>query len=476
MRRERISTLQTIVGREHVLHHTEACSVYECDGYTLEKSVPEVVVLPGSVNELREVMAALHLWGTAVVPRGAGTSLAGGCLSARGEVVVSLSRLRTIEQFDAVNRLALVQAGVVNAALSRAGGPHQLFYAPDPSSQQACTLGGNIATNSGGPHTLKYGVTVNHVLAVELLRPDGTTTWIGSPVPGRGGPDVTALVVGHEGTFGLVTRAWVKLTPAVPGVRTVLASFTTIDSAAQAVSALLRSGVLPAAVEMMDRPILRALEDAYGLSFSENAEAVLLIEVDGPEAGCDADAADVTKACKTSEAFEVHQASDEVERETLWTARKRAFGALGRLARNYCTQDGVVPRSRLPQTLSAISAIGRRHGIEVANVFHAGDGNLHPILLYDERDASQVDHVVKASHEILEECLRQGGSLTGEHGIGVEKLALMEAAFSPETLELMRRLRAVFDPDSRCNPGKMIPSGSGCIDPVAWGPGRQAAL
>jgi len=477
--------LARVVGADGVVTAPEARAVYECDGYTLERAVPDLVALPGSVDEVSAVLRILHRAGVPVVPRGAGTSLSGGCLAVPGAVVVALTRLRAVEELDPYRRQALAQAGVVNLALTRAAEPHGLHYAPDPSSQSACTLGGNIAANSGGPHTLKYGVTVNHVLALELALPDGERVWFGGREPQRGGPDVRGLIVGHEGTFGVVTRAWFRLTPVPPAVRTLLASFAEVDGAAAAVSGLLNLGVMPAAVEMMDAPILEALHDAFGLEFPDGAGAVLLVEVDGPEAGLDAEAAAVEESCRAAGAFEVRRADDAGERKRLWTARKRAFGAIGRLARNYCTQDGVVPRTRLPEVLRRIREIGAAHRIRIANVFHAGDGNLHPVLMFDARVPGESERVLRASEEVLRACLALGGSLTGEHGIGIEKIGLMAEAFGASGLDAMHRVRDAFDPDRRHNPNKLLPGGAGCADPVAWGearplgrtePGRQVPL
>ena len=375
-----------------------------------------------------------------------------------------MGRLRRIEQVDAPNGQALVQAGVVNAALSRAVGEHGLYFAPDPSSQDVCTLGGNIANNSGGLHTLKVGVTTNHVLAVELVTPDGERRWLGSRAPAAGGPDLAGLAVGSEGTFGIITRAWVRLVPKPPAVRTLIGHFDSVDAAGRAVTSIIASGIVPAAVEMMDALIMEALSRAFDMRFPESAEALLLVELDGLEPGLDDEAGVVSDCLRAAGAKSVRAAADEAERQQLWTARKRAFGAIGRLARNYCTQDGVVPRTQLPQILRDIRGVEERHGIRIANVFHAGDGNIHPVLFYDENDESDIARALTASAEILERCLELGGSLTGEHGIGVEKLGLMEKAFSPETLAVMNDVRAAFDPERRANPDKAVPAGGGCAD------------
>jgi glycolate oxidase len=349
-----LADLRRLVGEDGLVTGPVSRAAYECDGYTLERAVPDLVVLPRSPEEAAGVVACLAAHGASLVPRGAGTSLAGGCLASPGAVVVGMSRLRRIEALDPENGHALVEAGVVNLALTRAALPGGLVFAPDPSSQPVSTVGGNIANNSGGPHTLKHGVTASHVLAVELVTPDGTRRWLGSRVPARGGLDLAGLAVGSEGTFGLVTRAWVRLVPPPPAVRTLLASFRTARDAGLAVTRLVASGIVPAAVELMDAPILDALRRAFGLSFPPEAGAALLVELDGFEEEVEAAADAAAHACETAGAFEVRRARGAEEREALWTARKRAFGALGRLARNACTQDGVVPRSRLPEALDRI--------------------------------------------------------------------------------------------------------------------------
>jgi len=475
--------LRAVVGEDGVVASPHLRAVYECDGYTLERSVPDLVVLPRSPEAAAAAVARITEAGFPLVPRGAGTGLAGGCLAEAGAVVVALSRMRRVEVLDPESRQALVQAGVVNRALSRAAEPAGLAYAPDPSSQEVCTLGGNIANNSGGPHTLKEGVTSHHVLAVELVTPDGMRRWLGSRIPARGGPDLAGLAVGSEGTFGIVTRAWVRLVAPPPAARTLLAHFGSVAEASRAVTDIIASGIVPAAVEMMDALIQDALTRAFGLSFPPGTEAVLLVEVDGLEAGLDAEAERAAACCRRAGARSVRWSADETERQQLWIARKRAFGAIGRLSRNYCTQDGVVPRTRLPEILEFIQEVGRRSGLRIANVFHAGDGNLHPVLLYEEDRQGEMDRVLEASAAILERCLDLGGSLTGEHGIGVEKLALMDRAFTPETLEVMNTVRGVFDPRRLANPGKAVPAGGGCSDPPgalrALGrvrPGRKAAM
>jgi glycolate oxidase len=466
--------LREIVGRDAVIDHPDALSVYDCDGYTLERGTPDVVVLPRTPAEVAAVVRCLAAAGTPFVPRGAGTGLSGGTLPVAAPVMVCTSRLTEIETIDVPNRRARVQAGVVNAAITRAVEPYGLLYAPDPSSQPACTIGGNVAENSGGPHTLKYGVTTNHVLGVELVLPTGEVVTLGGAIEDRLGYDLTGLVVGSEGTFGIVTRAWVRLVRAPQAVRTLLAVFETVEAASEAVSAIIAAGIVPAALEMMDRIIVAAVEDAFHVGLPTDAGAVLLVELDGPAAGLDEEVERVERVCREHGARELRLARDERERALLWKARKRAFGAVGRLARNYCTQDGVVPRTRVPDILRAITAAAERHRLRIGNVFHAGDGNIHPILLFDERDPDEVARVLAAGKEILEACIALGGSVTGEHGIGVEKIAQMPLLFAPADLSAMVKVREVFDPGHRANPHKIFPDALVCVE--ARAPRRQAAL
>jgi glycolate oxidase len=408
------------------------------------------------------------------VPRGAGTGLSGGCLPGEAPLMICTSRMRCIRELDVANRRVVAEAGVVNAAVSRAARGAGLQYVPDPSSQNACTIGGNVAENSGGPHTLKYGVTTNHVLGVELVLPDGEVVELGGPVEETLGYDLTGVVCGSEGTFGIVTAATLKLEPLPEAVATMLAVFETVAAATAAVSGIIAAGIVPAALEMMDRTIVEAVEAAYRFGFPTDAGAVLIVEIDGVATGLPPLAAAIHEICAAHGARSVRTAADEVERAALWKSRKRAFGAVGRLAPSYCTQDGVVPRTRLPEILARIEDAGARHGLRIGNVFHAGDGNIHPIILYDERDPEQVTRVLAAGREILEACVALGGSVTGEHGIGVEKMRELGLIFGPDDLALMRRVRAVFDPDERANPGKIFPTGAGCVERRS--PGRRAAL
>jgi glycolate oxidase len=431
-------------------------------------------VLPRTTAEVSAVLRAVARAGAAFVPRGAGTGLSGGCLAAPAPLVVCTSRMRAIRSIDLVDRRIVAEAGVVNADVSRAVRTAGLQYVPDPSSQNACTIGGNVAENSGGPHTLKYGVTTNHLLGVELVLPDGEVVEIGDTVDDGLGYDLTGVVCGAEGTMGIVTAATLRLMPLPEAVTTMLAIFATVADATATVSAIIAAGIVPAALEMMDRTIVAAVEAAFRFGFTTDAGAVLIIEIDGPAAGLDATATRIETLCHAHGASRVTRAADEAERAALWKSRKRAFGAVGRLAPSYCTQDGVVPRTRLPEILERIEAASARHGLRIGNVFHAGDGNIHPIILYDQRDPAETARALAAGREILEACLELGGSVTGEHGIGVEKLRELGLSFGPDDLALMRRVRDVFDPDGRANPGKVFPTPGVCVEQRA--PRRQAAL
>jgi glycolate oxidase subunit GlcD len=393
------------------------------------------------------------------VPRGAGTGLSGGSLAHENEVLLALTRMNRILSVDLDRRRLRAQAGVVNTYLTKAVAADGFLYAPDPSSQGVCTLGGNVANNSGGPHTLKYGVTVNHILATQVVLPDGEILELSVADYGY---DLVGLMVGSEGTLGVVTEATVRLVRAPDAIRTLLAVCATIDDATNLVSGIIAAGILPAALEMMDRTILQAVEAAYHLGLPTDAGAVLLIEVDGPEAGIDRQAERIKRICIEGGALSVSQAKDAAERAKLWMARKKGIGTIGRLAPSCATQDGVAPRTKLPAILREIAEIGKRYNLRIANVFHAGDGNLHPAVLFDERDPEEVKRVLAAGGDVLRACVAAGGSLTGEHGIGIEKQEFLSLVFSEDDLDTMAKLRAVFNPDGLLNPGKMLPAGGNC--------------
>jgi glycolate oxidase len=466
--------LREMLGDDGVVSRPAELKVYECDGWTIERSTPELLLRPRTTGEVSAILSLLHRRGIAYVPRGSGTGLSGGALPIEAPVMICTTRMNRILAIDLGNRRVEVESGVVNLHVTNAVKAQGFFYAPDPSSQMACTIGGNIAENSGGPHTLKYGVTTNHVLGLELVLPDGEIAQLGGPTEERCGYDLVGAVVGAEGTAGIVTRATLKLVREPEAHRTLLAIFADVDGATRAVSAIIAAGIIPGAIEMMDQLIIRAVEAAFHAGIPEDAGAVLIIELDGLSAGLDNDARRVTELAQAAGAREVRIARDEAERATLWKARKRAFGAVGRLAPNYATQDGVVPRTRLPDILREITLISARHNLRIGNVFHAGDGNIHPIVLYDERDPDEVRRAIEAGRDILKACVAMGGSLTGEHGIGAEKSAEMPLIFSPDDLIAMSELRRVFDPDERSNPNKVIPTPGACVEVAA--PHRQAPL
>lgn len=459
-----LSDLQAALGSEGLLSKPHELLVYDADAFTIARGRPDLVALPRSPDEVAKVVRIAAQHGVPLIPRGAGTGLSGGCMAPQGGLMIALTRMTRILGIDPLNRSALVEAGVVNLTLSQAAKEHALHFAPDPSSQSACTLGGNVAENAGGPHTLKYGVTTNHVLGLEIVTPDGELVWLGGPAEDLPGYDLVGLFVGSEGTLGIATRLLLRLTPDPPAVRTMLAAFGTVEDASTAVSTLIASGIIPAALEMMDQTIVEAVEAAFAFGFPQDAAAVLIVELDGLEAGLDTQAERAIAICRGSGARDVRVAKDASERERLWLARKKAIGAVGRLAPSKVTQDGVIPRTRLPQVLARISEIGQRFDLRIANVFHAGDGNLHPVVLFDERDPEQVRRVLEAGSAILDVCLEAGGSLSGEHGIGIEKLDHMARMFSPEDLAAMRRVREALDPSQRMNPGKLIPTPGACSE------------
>jgi glycolate oxidase len=476
--RDLLERFRKIVGADALLSSPEELLVYECDGYVVEKKAPDVVLFPETREQVIAIVKTCNEFGVPFVPRGAGTSLSGGCLPVGGGVMIALTRMKKIIEINLRDRYAVVEPGLVNVHLTQHLKGTGYHYAPDPSSQGACTIGGNVATNSGGPHTLKYGVTVNHVLALEVVLPDGSLVELGSPIGDCDGYDLTGLFVGSEGTFGICTRITVRLTRNPAAYRTLLGIFETVDDATQAISNIIGAGIIPAALEMMDQGIVGAVEAAFHFGFPLDAGAVLLIEVDGLEVAVDEEAEEIVTICQTAGAREVRRATTEKERQLLWKCRKQAFGAIGRLSPSYCTQDGVVPRTRLPEILAFITDCGLRHGIRIVNVFHAGDGNIHPILLFDERDTAQVARVLEASDEILTKCIEMGGSVTGEHGIGVEKISFMDKLFTPDDLAVMRQVHDVFNPTGRCSPQKMLPTAGACgteqIERTS--PGRRAAL
>jgi glycolate dehydrogenase FAD-linked subunit len=449
--------LAEIVGARRVLSRASELLTYTSDGLPSYHKEPALAVFPGTRDELIAVIRELAKHGVSFVPRGAGTGLSGGAL-ADGVVIVGLNRLSRIISIDAENAVAVVEPGVVNVALSRAAAGYGLHYAPDPSSQAACTIGGNVAENAGGPHCLKYGVTTNHVLALTVLLPSGEIVTLGSADGEQDGYDLVGAFVGSEGCFGIALDITVRLSRNPQAVRTLLADFMSIDAAARAVSAIVATGIVPAALEMIDQATIRAVEASiYAAGYPVDAAAALLIEVDGALAGLERDVETIESLCGESGARTIRIARDETERTRLWQGRKKAFGAMGRLAPHLVVQDAVVPRTKLPDVLERIREIGVERRVRVCNVFHAGDGNLHPNIPYDASDADETARVHLAMRDIMKLCVDAGGTITGEHGVGIDKLPYMDLIFSSESLATMCTLREVFDPSRRSNPGKVVP-------------------
>lgn len=472
---ELASQLRALCGEDAVIANEDELLVYECDAYTMQKNLPTAVVLPRTTEEVVAIVKFCAEHNLPIIPRGAGTSLSGTVLAVDGGVMIALTRMNRVLEIDARNRRALVEAGCVNAWITREAAPHDLFFAPDPSSQSACTIGGNIATNAGGPHTLKNGVTTNHVLGYEMILPDGSIEWFGAEP--NGGEDVEGLdlrgaAIGSEGMFGVVTRVLVRLTPKPSTFKTFLGVFDSVDNASQTVSDIISAGIVPAALEMMDQLITAAVEEAYQFGFPLDAGAVLIVELDGLAEGVEAQGRQVESICQANGAREVRVAADDTERAAIWKCRKRAFGAVGRLSPNYVTQDGVVPRSRVPEIMRFIQATSKDSGLRIPNVFHAGDGNIHPLILFDERKPDEVKRALAAGDAILTKCVELGGSVSGEHGIGAEKIDFMARQFAKADLNAMQLLRKAFDPDKRCNPHKMFPGAKRCAE---FAPKKQAA-
>ena len=464
--------LEALVGAGAVLTDPDELLVYESDGLTLLRALADFVVFPTSTEQVSAVVRLANREGLPFVARGAGTGLSGGCLPAQGGIVLSLMRMNRVLEVDYENQIAVVEPGLVNLHLSWAVGRRGYYYAPDPSSQQACTVGGNIANNSGGPHTLKYGVTTNHVLGLEVVLPDGEIAWLGGRTRARAGYDLVGVFVGSEGTFGVATKIVVRILKKPQAVKTVLAVFDEIDQASAAVSAIIARGLVPAAVEMIDQLTIQAVEDAFGCGYPRDAAAALLVELDGLTVGMEAQAERIVQACRDSGAREVRTARDEAERQLLWKGRKSAFGAYGRISPAYMVMDGVIPRTKLPYVLRRVNDIVAAHGLRVGNVFHAGDGNLHPNILYDPRRAGEEARVLAAGAAIMRLCAEVGGSISGEHGIGLEKADFMPFIFSPDDLALMQRLKNAFNSSGLCNPGKIFPTSKSCaeVGPAAYRP------
>ena len=472
MDRRLLESLREIVGPDGIVAAADQRLVYECDMLVYYKGTPDLVVLPRTTDEVVAVMRRCLDAGVPVVPRGSGTGLIGGATAPDGGVMIGVNRMDRILEIDVHNRYAVVEPGVINLALTNAVQDRGYFFAPDPSSQMVSSIGGNAATNAGGPHALKYGNVAHHVLGLEIVTGVGEVLTLGGPVPGTPGYDLPGVVVGSEGTLGIVTKVIVKLTRAPEAVRTALATFDSIEVASAAVSAIIAEGIVPAALEAMDEPIIRAVEAGVHAGYPTEAKAVLLIELDGPAAEVEAQAEAVTRICQGTGALTMRVARDDAERALLWKGRKEAAGAVGRITHNYVLQDAVVPRSKLPTVMGQIQAIAARHGLVVANVFHAGDGNLHPMICYDERVPGEFDRALEANEEILHACIELGGTVTGEHGVGLDKAEKLALLFNQDDLEVMHAVRRVFDPRGLMNPRKVFPSAGHACAPVSVGAGH----
>jgi glycolate oxidase len=453
-----VAVFRTVLGPDRVITDPTRLRTYECDGLTTYRVTPAVVVLPETTAEVAAVVEVCHAHGLPFVARGAGTGLSGGAVPTLGGVVVGLARMRRILAVDPVNHRMTVQPGVVNADLTRAAAPYGLYFAPDPSSQSVCTVGGNVAENSGGAHCLKYGFTTGHVLALTVVLPDGSVVELGSEAGDAFGPDLRGVVVGSEGTLGITTEIVVRLLPAPEAVRTLVADFATIEAAGDAVSGLIEHGIIPAAVEMLDALAIEACEKAVAAGYSRDAAAALVVELDGPATECDESFAAVSQVCEAAGTTMIRVARTPAERALIWKGRKAAFAAVGRISPSYYVQDGVIPRTRLAEVLGDVERMADEVGLRVANVFHAGDGNLHPLVLYSAAVPGQAETAEHLATAIAELCVHKGGSITGEHGVGLEKACSMPVMFSPADLAVMGRVREAFDPAGLSNPGKLLPT------------------
>jgi glycolate oxidase len=458
-----VDDLRRLVGDAHVLTSPLDRHLYSKDA-GVYRGEAEVVVLPANTSEVAGVVRIAGQYGVPLVARGAGTGLVAGAVPTEGGIVLSTTRMNQIEEIDVANRTAWVGPGVINLDLSRATTPFGLHFAPDPSSQSACTIGGNVANNSGGPHCLAEGSTVSHVLALEVVLADGSITTVGSEAPDPIGLDLRGVLVGSEGTLAIVTKALVKLTPNAPDVRTLLASFSSVADAAATVSGIIAAGIVPAALEMMDKAMTQAVENWLHAGLPTQAAAILLAEVVGETAAVEAEALLIQATAQSHQAEDVRIAKDEAERALLWKGRKSAFGAVAQTAPNYYLHDTVVPRTRLVETMKQVYSIGEKYGLSMLNVFHAGDGNLHPLMAFDARTPGMLERVQAAADELVELCVRQGGALSGEHGIGREKRDLMPLMFTEYDLDAQARLKEAFDPTGLFNPAKVLPAGARCFD------------
>jgi glycolate oxidase len=464
--------LELIVGSQGVISTAEGRLTYEADMHTFYRGAPDAVALPRSAEQAAEIVRLCRRERVPVVPRGSGTGLIGGATAPIGGVMVSMNRMNRVLEVDLPNRCATVEPGLINLWLSNTTRPRGYYFAPDPSSQMVSSIGGNASTNAGGPHCLKYGITVNHVLGLQVVTGAGELLWLGGKVQERPGYDLRGIAVGGEGTLGLVTAIIVRLLHVPEGVKTALASFPSIESASETVSAIIGAGIIPSALEMLDQAMVRAIEEGIGAGYPQGAAAVLLIELDGPVAEIESQSLRIEAICRERGALDIHVARNDAERALLWKGRKEAAGVIGRMTPNWLLQDAVVPRSKLPQIMSEMLVISARHGLLITNVFHAGDGNLHPIICYDDRVPGELERAKRVNEDLLHACLALGGTVTGEHGVGLDKAGSMPLQFGEADLNFMARLRRVFDPDTIMNPGKLLPDHPACGEGFRPGPAR----
>jgi glycolate oxidase len=458
-----LSQIDKLLGPRGYLDRPEDLTLYEYDG-SIDKARPELVVFPKTTEQVVALVQIAREHRIPIVGRGAGTGLSGGVIARAGGIVISFARMNRIVEIDLANERAVLEPGVVNLEITQAVERDGYFYAPDPSSQKACTIGGNVSENAGGPHTLAYGVTTNHVLGIELVLPDGTAVTVGGKALDAPGYDLTGLLTGSEGTMALVTNITVRLMRQPELIKTLLAVYNTVDDCADSVAEITARAITPAAVEMLDGVMLRMVEEATHAGYPMDAAAVLLIELEGLKEAVEEQVQQIEDACKCCRAREVRIARSAAERELLWKGRKNAFGAVGRVSPAYYVQDGVVPRTKIAPTLREIHRISEKYGLTISNIFHAGDGNMHPIILFNHHKPGELDRAKAAGDEILRFCIQQGGSITGEHGVGMEKMELIGEQFSGETLDMIGRFKKLFDPECRLNPGKMLPTGKGCME------------
>lgn len=454
--RELVQRLESIVGKGNVVHSRTGLLAYEYDA-SLNWGMPDAVAFAASTEQVSELVKLAHREGIPFLPRGSGTNLSGGTVPTRGGIVIELSRMNRILEIDLKNRAAKVEPGVFNLALQEALAPLGYYYAPDPASQRVSTLGGNVGENSGGPLCLKYGVTTNHVLGLEVVLPDGAVVQMGGKASDYPGYDLKGVMVGSEGTLGIATKITVRIMRSPEAVKTFLAIYDSVEQAGQTVSDIIAEGIIPATLEMMDKLVIKAVEEAVHAGYPLDAEAVLIIELDGLRDGMDGLEKRIVEICGNNGVRSIDIAASDEDREKLWAGRRGAFGAVGRLYPSYMVNDGTVPRAQLPRVLKRVAEIGEKYGVPIGNVFHAGDGNLHPLILFDERDKAQLELVKKASYEILQACVEAGGTISGEHGIGVEKLDAMRFLFGWKDLNAMWKVKRSFDPENLCNPGKVLP-------------------